>query len=70
MFALHKQFAGSVDTAEKLHVAGKMQAVYCAKVPDIVLGNFFMPSPYRTYVKNAPAEHQSYNVYFNLWLDK
>jgi peptide/nickel transport system substrate-binding protein len=70
MFALHKQFVGSVDTAEKLRVAGKMQAVYYDEVPNIVLGILFMPSPYRTYVKNAPAEHQSYNVYFNLWLDK
>jgi peptide/nickel transport system substrate-binding protein len=66
----HKAFLRTQDFAEQKALADQMQLLFFQDPPQIYSGIFFMPSGYRTWVKNQAPEHPGMPYYTNLWIDR
>ena len=67
---LHKQFLRTTDFATQKTIADGMQRAFMEDPPQVYSGIFFMPSAYRTWVHDVPAEHPGSPQYTNVWISR
>jgi len=51
-------------------IVDDMQATMYDELPWVPFGQFYMPSPYRDYVKNFPEIYLGAPNYNNVWIEK
>ena len=67
---LHEKFLRATDFETQTMLADGMQRAFMADPPQVYSGIFFMPSAYRTWVHDVPAEHPGSPQYTNVWISR
>ena len=70
MKALHARFLQETDPLMQQEIVDEMQSVMYDELPYIPFGQFFMPSPYKDYVKNFPDIYLGAPNYNNVWITR
>jgi peptide/nickel transport system substrate-binding protein len=70
MQELHARFIQETDPVVMQEIVDDMQATMYDELPWVPFGQFYMPSPYRDYVKNFPEIYLGAPNYNNVWIEK
>jgi peptide/nickel transport system substrate-binding protein len=67
---LHDKFLRATDFETQQMLADGMQQAFMNDPPQVYSGIFFMPSAYRTWVHDVPAEHPGSPQFTNVWISR
>ena len=67
---LHDTYLRTTDFEKQREIADAMQRSFLNDPPQVYSGIFFMPSAYRTWVHDVPAEHPGSPHYANVWMSR
>ena len=70
MQGLHARFIQETNPVTMQEIVDDMQATMYDELPWVPFGQFYMPSPYRDYVKNFPEIYLGAPNYNNVWIEK
>ncbi len=68
MVELSEQYAGAMDPKEKAKIVSEIEDIWWDEVPSLLIGQFFLTTPYRQWVKNFTVIKGMQN-YNNVWIE-
>ena len=68
MVELSEQYAGAMDPKEKAKIVSEIEDIWWDEVPSLLIGQFFLTTPYRDWVKNFTVIKGMPN-YNNVWIE-
>ena len=68
MVELSTEYAAAMDPKEKARIVSEIEDLFWDDVPFLGLGQFFLTTPYRTWVKNFTVIKGMQN-YNNVWIE-
>ena len=68
MVELSEQYAGAMDPKEKAKIVSEIEDIWWDEVPSLLLGQFFLTTSYRNWVKNFTVIKGMPN-YNNVWIE-
>ena len=68
MVELSEEYAAAMDPKEKAKIVSEIEDIWWDEVPSLLIGQFFLTTPYRNWVKNFTVIKGMQN-YNNVWIE-
>jgi peptide/nickel transport system substrate-binding protein len=68
MVELSEDYAAAMDPKEKAKIVSEIEDIWWDEVPSLLIGQFFLTTPYRKWVKNFTVIKGMQN-YNNVWIE-